>query len=223
MSHLGRWLTALIDGELAPDERDHVLNHLAGCQGCLDEANAMRALKRRLTALGQAAAADAAIETRLIHLASPDRTLAGDQERSRPGARLLPPAPRRARPRGIPEGWKVAAGSAGSALVAIGFAAFLLGNTSGSPPAPRVTPSVDSYLLQHAYDAGQAPAPPASGNSFLPGGAVAVGGQPVPGGAAPGSPGYPDPAVPALVPGLAASPGPSGQQPGTHTARRHAR
>ena len=47
MNHLGRWLTALVDGELDLQERDRVLNHLAGCQPCLREANAMRALKRQ--------------------------------------------------------------------------------------------------------------------------------------------------------------------------------
>ena len=52
----------------------------------------------------------------------------------------------------------MAAGSAGSALLAIGIFAFLLGNSDSNPPAPKVTPSVDSYLLQHARDAGEAPA-----------------------------------------------------------------
>jgi len=217
MSHLGRWLTALVDGELAPDERDHVLNHLAGCQGCLDEANAMRALKRRLTALGDTSSADAAIAARLIELAGDGQVRAGP-ERPWPGARR-PSAPRRDRPWGIPEGWKVAAGSAGSALVAIGFAAFLLGSTAGDPPAPRVTPSVDSYLLQHDYDAGQAPARAGSGGSFLPGTSGQAGGQD---GAAPAPAGYPVPAEPALLT-PAPAPANSGRPPGSNVARHHAR
>ena len=49
MSHLGRWLSALVDGELDGVERDRVLNHVAGCDACRQEANAMRALKRHLS------------------------------------------------------------------------------------------------------------------------------------------------------------------------------
>ena len=60
MSHLGRWLSAQVDGELDGVERDRVLNHLAGCDACREEANALRVLKRRMTALG-----DSAAETRL--------------------------------------------------------------------------------------------------------------------------------------------------------------
>ena len=56
MSHLGLWLSALVDGELDGIERDRVLNHVAGCDMCRTEANAMRALKRRLTALGETCA-----------------------------------------------------------------------------------------------------------------------------------------------------------------------
>src|SRR5262249_15002023 len=67
MSHLGRWLSALVDGELDPAERDRVLNHLAGCRSCLREANEMRALKRRLTALGDSSD-DGAIAGRMIEL-----------------------------------------------------------------------------------------------------------------------------------------------------------
>lgn len=152
MSHLGRWMSALVDGELDGDERDRVLNHVAGCQGCRQEANAMRALKRRLTALGETSA-EPAIARRLIELAMMSQPgpedfdfdldfaangPAGHARSGRPGIRLL-------------------AASAGCALAAVGTMAFLLGSTPGSP-APRVTPSVDSYLLQHAYDAGQAPA-----------------------------------------------------------------
>ncbi len=145
MSHLGRWLSALVDGELEGEERDRVLNHVAGCAGCRQEANAMRALKRRLTALSDTSA-EPAIASRLIELAWTSEPAldddpfggAGPSRAVRPGVRML-------------------AASAGSALAAVGMMAFLLGST-GSPPAPKVTPSVDSYLLQHAYDAGQAPA-----------------------------------------------------------------
>ncbi len=60
MTHLGRWLSAQVDGELDGIERDRVLNHLAGCDACREEAVALRVLKRRMVALGEAGA-DSAI------------------------------------------------------------------------------------------------------------------------------------------------------------------
>lgn len=165
MNHLGRWLSALVDGELDPAERDHVLNHIAGCPPCLREANEMRALKRRLTALGESGG-DAAIAGRLIELVRFEQDTLGPlaghgvqcpDERSFarvPGRRLVPGVL-------VRQGWTMAAGSAASALAVIGVTAFVLGSTAQAP-APKVTPSVDSYVLQHAYDAGQAPARPGS-------------------------------------------------------------
>jgi Putative zinc-finger len=180
MSHLGRWLSALVDGELDPEERDRVLNHLAHCDGCLSEANAMRALKRRLTALG-GASDDSAIAGRLIELgqAGPDHPGPDHPGPGHPGPNQVGPDSLRASwqehapwpksgttavqsrrpsaPRPL-RGWRLAAGSAGSALVAMSFAAFLLGSSQTDPPAPRVTPAVDSYWSQHIYDSGQEPA-----------------------------------------------------------------
>jgi hypothetical protein len=159
VSHLGRWLSALVDGELDGTERDRVLNHIAGCQSCRQEANAMRALKRRLTALGESSA-EPAIAGRLIELAHTDQG-------GRPPGDLLAPSPERIAhtgrgadwaPRLVAQSWRMAAGSAGGALLAIGVVAFLLGSGGSQPPVPQVTPSVDSYLIEHAYDAGQAPA-----------------------------------------------------------------
>ncbi|HEX7993949.1 MAG TPA: zf-HC2 domain-containing protein [Streptosporangiaceae bacterium] len=165
MNHLGRWLSALVDGELDGTERDRVLNHIAGCAACRREANAMRALKRRLTALGDSCA-ESPITGRLIELASDDEEIAGPMRSgatSWSAAACDPPPGRGARQ--IRPGWKIATGSATSALLAIGVSAFLLGNGSGEPPVPKITPSVDSYLLQHSFDAGQLPAgsTPASG------------------------------------------------------------
>ncbi|MFB9840048.1 anti-sigma factor family protein, partial [Actinoallomurus acaciae] len=54
MTHLGERLTALVDGELGHDERDRALAHLAACDLCRAEADALRALKRRLRAMGDA-------------------------------------------------------------------------------------------------------------------------------------------------------------------------
>jgi hypothetical protein len=157
VNHLGRWLSALVDGELDGDERDRVLNHVAGCEACRQETNAMRALKRRLTALGETSA-DSAIAGRLIELGRDDEGGPASAVRGSLRARSAQPGLADRGPRQIRQGLRMAAGSAGGALLAIGLFAFLLGSTDSQPPAPKVTPSVDSYLLQHAYDAGEAPA-----------------------------------------------------------------
>jgi anti-sigma factor RsiW len=160
MSHLGRWLSALVDGELDPEERDRVLNHLARCDGCLSEANAMRALKRRLTALGEGSD-DSAITGRLIEFGHAGQdSLRASWQACTPWPEPGTIAVRSRRPSaGRPlRSWRLAAGSAGSALVAMSLAAFLLGSSQTDPPAPKVTPAVDSYWSQHIYDAGQEPA-----------------------------------------------------------------
>jgi hypothetical protein len=158
MSHLGRWLSALVDGELDGAERDRVLNHIAGCAACRQEANAMRALKRRLTALGDACG-DAPIASRLIELARSDHGApAPGVYSTAPWSAAALATQQGSGPRNVRLGWKVATGSATTALLAIGAIAFLLGSVSGQPPVPKITPSVDSYLLQHSRDAGQEPA-----------------------------------------------------------------
>jgi len=172
VNHLGRWLTALVDGELDGTERDRVLNHIAGCAACRREANAMRALKRRLTALGDSCA-DSPITGRLIELARGDEEIPAGMRSGATSwsvAAFDPPPGRGARQ--MRPGWKIATGSATSALLAIGVSAFLLGNGSSEPPAPKITPSVDSYLVQHSFDAGQEPA-----GSTSPTGAATAGGQ----------------------------------------------
>jgi Putative zinc-finger len=159
VSHLGLWLSALVDGELDGMERDRVLNHVAGCDACRREANAMRALKRRLTALGETCA-ETAIAGRLIELASSDEDSTGSRPHGwgawGPADDFGPFTRRRARLNLT--GLKVATGSAGSALIAVAVLSFLLGSGSNGPPAPKITPSVDSYMLQHSRDAGQEPA-----------------------------------------------------------------
>lgn len=191
MSHLGRWLSALVDGELDGIERDRALNHVAGCQSCRQEANAMRALKRRLIALGDTSA-EPAIASRLIELARGDQVnpaaltwaaADGLGHLARTGA---------AGTRQPTRIWRLAAASAGGSLVAIGVVAFLLGNGAPAPPMPKVTPSVDSYLIQHARDAGQAPAGTAPTTSTVPGTRSAWQGgqaQARPGGSVPGQSG----------------------------------
>jgi Putative zinc-finger len=67
MSHLGRRLSALVDGELGDAERDQAHAHLVSCEDCRAEAAALRALKRRVRGLGEAPA-DSTLTRRLIEL-----------------------------------------------------------------------------------------------------------------------------------------------------------
>ena len=155
MSHLGHRLSALIDGELDDVERDRVLVHLAGCEPCRSEAVALRTLKRRMNALGEAAA-DSALTRRLIGLAQPGGALGGQSGPvpwSRPGAGSPAPAPgaRELRP-----AWYVTFGAAAVILASVGAAAFLAGGGTDQP-GPRVTPAVDTYVMQHDLMTGIAP------------------------------------------------------------------
>lgn len=149
MTHLGQRLSALIDGELAGAERDRVLVHLARCEPCRGEAVALRALKRRMSALGETTA-DSALTHRLMHMARPEelfRPAAAANAALSLGRR----DPRTA--------WYLAAGSIGVSLAGLATAAFM----AGSPPqqrAPSITPAVYTFLGQHATDDGFEPATP---------------------------------------------------------------
>jgi anti-sigma factor RsiW len=175
MSHLGRWLSALVDDELDGDERDRVLNHLARCTPCRQEANALRALKRRMTALAEDGA-DSAIAGRLMDLARTDAATAGPSAAARwPASWPAGRAPGSSWVwQQVRSGWMLAASSAGLALAAIGAVAFVLGGTP-SAPVPQITPAVETYWLQHGYDTGQAPAGGAGSPSAAASGAA--GGQ----------------------------------------------
>jgi hypothetical protein len=80
MSHLGRRLSALIDGELGDAERDQVHAHLVSCDECRGEAAALRTLKRRVSGLGETPADDGELTRRLIALGGLPEP---DQPRSR--------------------------------------------------------------------------------------------------------------------------------------------
>jgi len=155
MSHLGHRLSALIDGELDGIERDRVLVHLAGCDSCREDAVALRTLKRRMNALGEAAA-DAALTRRLMGLAQPSgAALQGRHARwphlAATGA-LASHGGREVRP-----SWYVAFGATAVVVVGVGTAAFLAGG-SHEHPEPKVTPAVDTYVLQHDLMTGVVPA-----------------------------------------------------------------
>jgi hypothetical protein len=154
MSHLGRWLSAQIDGELDGIERDRVLNHIAGCDACRTEANALRALKRRMTALGDTAS-NTDIAGKLIELARSDGALAIPAGKAAWTAARAPAKPAIRQPW---LNWRIATCSAGSALLAIGVIAFMLGGVAPqNQPVPRVTPAVDAYWTEHIFDTGELP------------------------------------------------------------------
>jgi anti-sigma factor RsiW len=157
MSHLGHRLSALIDGELDGVERDRVLVHLAGCESCRTDAIALRTLKRRMNALGEAAA-DAALTRRLIGLAQPSGPAGqGGQLRwsrsAMVGSHASGQSGREVRP-----AWYVAFGATAVVLVGLGAAAFLAGGSDRAQPEPRVTPAVDTYVLEHDLMDGVVPA-----------------------------------------------------------------
>lgn len=161
MTHLGRRLSALIDGELDGAERDRVLVHLARCEPCRGEAVALRTLKRRMSALGEAAA-DSALTHRLIQLARPEdifRVRRGPVRRTQWPGIAAAAAPGHGRHELRP-GWYLAAGSVGVSIAGLAAAAFLAGGAQ-QPPVPRVTPAVYSYMDQHEIDTGVVPATPA--------------------------------------------------------------
>ncbi len=149
MSHLGQRISALIDGELTAAERDRVLAHLAGCDECRQEAVALRALKQRMHSLGEAMV-DAALTGRLMAMGS---SAAGS---GWPGR--APWRPKSA----FPASRLLTAGLLASAMTGLGATAFFVG---GQPqiPGPKVTPAVDTFLVQHAVVTGDMPVAPVTG------------------------------------------------------------
>jgi anti-sigma factor RsiW len=162
MTHLGHRLSALIDGELDAVERDRVLVHLAGCGPCREEAVALRTLKRRMNALGEAAA-DAALTRRLIGLAHPGGTASSGQAGPRPWPASEPLGSARGGREARPA-WYVTIGATAVVLVGVGTAAFLAGGGTEqpAPSGPQITPAVDMYVLQHDLMSGITPGSPLS-------------------------------------------------------------
>jgi anti-sigma factor RsiW len=156
MSHLGHRLSALIDGELDAVERDRVLVHLAGCELCREEAVALRTLKRRMNALGEAAA-DAELTRRLIDLAHPGAASPG-QAGPRPWPASVPLGSERGG-RDPRPAWYVTIGATAVVLAGVGTAAFLAGGGTEQPgpSGPRIAPAVDTYLLQRDLLSGITP------------------------------------------------------------------
>jgi anti-sigma factor RsiW len=141
--HLGHRLSALIDGELGPAQRDRALAHLARCGACRREAAALRALKQRMHALGEAAAGTAMT----------DRLMAMGARCPAPGA--TGPGRRRRPVRSIAAACLAVAG------LGLPAAAFLAGGGQ-QQPGPAVTPAIDLFTVQHEISTGSAPVGPAA-------------------------------------------------------------
>jgi hypothetical protein len=151
MSHLGQRISALIDGELSDSERDRVLAHIAGCDECRQEAVALRALKQRMHSLGEAMV-DTALTGRLMAMAMPSD--------GRPWTSRSP-----WRHRGtFPAARMLTAGILASTVAGLGAVAFFAGGEQQAP-GPKVTPAVDTFLVQHAIVTGDLPVTPLTGGT----------------------------------------------------------
>jgi anti-sigma factor RsiW len=155
MSHLGQRLSALIDSELSDFERDRVLTHLAGCDECRGDAIALRALKQRIHALGEAMA-DTALTGRLMAMAAAD-------ERSPWGSRATWRAGHR-----YPPVRYLAAGIFTVVVVSLGTTAFVVGGGDQQPSGPKITPAVDLYMMQRAIVTGGLPVAPSATAAPVP-------------------------------------------------------
>ncbi len=181
MSHLGDRLSALVDGELGHDERDRMYVHLAACAQCRAEAQMLRALKRRVAALGELAM-DPRLLGRLVALAEPGGPVP-ERPRAFPGS-LAPRAALRLYPdthagatRGVQGRGRaryVVAAGVSFIVIAVGGLSFIAGGTEG-PAVPHVTPQVEMFTVEHSVTTGEVPSlDPAS--TFLPSGKAGRGG-----------------------------------------------
>lgn len=170
MSHLEERLSAFVDGELGHSDRERVLNHLAGCETCRFEAEMLRRLKQRLSALDGPEPASAFLG-RLLSL--PDDTLpkgppggtfgtAPPLGAGRPlgGVPARPveqrPAPARGRSRFRPAWGRARYAVAGASVLAVTLGtAFVAGGDRTDQPV--VTPALVDYVIEHAAVSGQSP------------------------------------------------------------------
>lgn len=164
MSHLGELLSALVDGELSGAELDRVNAHVAACGVCRAEASALRRLKRELRSLAEIGDFGD-IAGRMLAVTSqagqdsqvPVRYLGrerGGRHRTRAADRNALPARRRllgSRRRRYAF-WSTVS----LVVVGIGTAAFGMGG-GPSVPAPRITPQLEVFDVQHAIVSGDVP------------------------------------------------------------------
>lgn len=158
-------LTALVDGALSHDERDRVHAHLAGCDSCRTEVDALRRLKTRLSGLAAATPPppDGLVESlrALAVPAGPGPARRGPtapplRSDAAPVAVRRPPRRRRHRLRA----GRLAVGSfaVGGVVVAGLGAALLLGGSGAAAPATTpVDPGSDAFVVDFASTTGAVP------------------------------------------------------------------
>ena len=166
MTHLGEQISALVDGELTGAELDRANAHLAACERCRAEAAEMRQLKRALRALFEVDGDDA-LTGRLIAMAGPGGPVPSRQTRREQYRRGRGRGPGDKRPHG-----RGGAGTPRSRIryvlwsavslfvLGIGAAAFSMGGSGGgAAPAPKITPQLEMYSVEHAIVSGTVPDP----------------------------------------------------------------
>lgn len=144
-AHLGRALSAYVDGELDATRREEVAVHLAHCPQCREEATALRLVKGVLQ--------------RETPLSCPDdlaaRVLAATTMRSQPAF-----VPRSSPPRRVPVpdhgAFRRTAVGAGAVALGVGAALALAGPPPQAPAAP-VDPTSSGLVIDHVTTANEVP------------------------------------------------------------------
>jgi anti-sigma factor RsiW len=169
VTHLGDQISALIDGELTGAELDRANAHLAACERCRAEAAEMRQLKRALRALFEVDANDQ-LTARLLKDAGdlgpvPSPRDRREQYRRDKGKGPRSKGPRDKRPPGRGDGDAVRSraryvvwSAVSLFVVGIGAAAFSMGGGSAAP-APKITPQLEMFSVEHAIVSGTVPDP----------------------------------------------------------------
>jgi anti-sigma factor RsiW len=169
VTHLGERISALIDGELSGAELDRASAHLAACERCRAEAAEMRQLKRALRALFEVDCGDE-LTSRLLKEAGPGGPVPSHQDRReqyRParGRGLRDKRPRGRGGRGGGDAPRsrvryVLWSAVSLFVVGIGAAAFSMGGGGGgAAPAPKITPQLEMFSVEHAIISGTVPDP----------------------------------------------------------------
>jgi anti-sigma factor RsiW len=164
VTHLGEQVSALIDGELTGAELDRANAHLAACERCRAEAAEMRELKRALRALFEVDGDDR-LTGRLLAMAGPGGPVPSRQDRREQYRRDRGKGSRDKRPRGRDDGSParsraryVVWSAVSLFVVGLGAAAFSMGG-SGGAPAPKITPQLEMFSVEHAIVSGTVPDP----------------------------------------------------------------
>jgi len=165
VTHLGEQISALIDGELTGAELDRASAHLAACERCRAEAAEIRQLKRALRALFEVDGDDE-LTRRLLDMGGPGGPVPSRRDRREQYRRAQGRGSRDKRPRG--RGGRGAGDAPRSRarymlwsavslfVVGIGAAAFSMGGGGGAP-APKITPQLEMFSVEHAIVSGTVP------------------------------------------------------------------